>query len=449
MHTMLVKERIAIVIGIIVVILLAGSIFYYFSVAPSSQSSPFVIEFPTNPTAYPNAIAVDNNGRVWFSMWNETALGVLYPSNGTIKTFPLPEQSKGLQTWGIAVDNSKGLVWFTDADSNAVWSFNISTSKFLEYSIPTSDSFPYQLAIDHYGNVWFSESFAGMLGEITSLGVLKEYPIPQNGSNVDHTGLTVDNNDTVWFTEPNSNMIGSFRSGAFTILNMTGLIYSPVGIAVDNQGNIWVTQHTIPGLIAEFNPFTHSIKSISTSYSPLFGTSLPYFIYTDSQGNLWFNEHYGNAIARFNPSTGSLTEFHVPLKRPMPQTGNISGILTMTLSSNGTPWFTELFAGNIGMINASRPVSQKITVGNSQISVSSESSTMLSIQGSAHSSLAAYVGNFTSGLTFIFSPNNGSGNFSSTLTIQNNGAKAGVYFVTVSDATGPVTVSQVIKVTVT
>jgi virginiamycin B lyase len=447
----LIKKKI--IVATIVGIVLVGTLLYIFLSTPSVTSSPYVIEYPTKATAYPNAITVDSSGRVWFSLWNEASLGVFFPSNETIRTFHLPLPSNStLQTWGVVVDDNRGVVWLTDATSNAIWKFNISTREFTEYSVPTIGSFPYQLALDKQGNVWFSESFAGKLGEIDAHGAIKEYTVPQNGSNVDPTGLVIDKNGTIWFTEPNSNMIGSFSEGSFTLLNMTGEIYSPVGITIDSQGNLWVTEHTYPGLIAEYDPATHGIKTISTSYSPVFGTSLPYFIYSDSQGNLWFNEHYGNAIARYNPASGELTEFYVLLEHPMPQTGNISGILTMALSQNGTPWFTELFTGNIGTIKTNVPLKSEIltNLGEQELNLSSHANATLSvsIQGEGESSLSAYIGNLSSHLVFSFSPANGSGNFSSILTVEDNGTNPGNYFVTISDKASLLTQSQVIEIIV-
>lgn len=443
------KETKRIVTIIVIIVIIAGSsLLYYFSIVPAATSSPYVAEFPTTRTAFPNAIAVDDQGRVWFASWNETALGVLYPSNGTVMMFPLPEpSSSGLETWGVAVDNAKGAVWLTDHISNAIWSFDMKSHAFTKYPVPTNDSFPYQILLDQQGNVWFGEMFAGKLGELTTQGVMKEYPIPGNGYTPDPTGLAIENG-TLWFTEPLENIVGSFNSGVFTLYNLTGSIYSPVGIAVDSHGNLWVTEHTFPGLIGEFNPATHFVKTFSTSFPPALGSSLPYFIYVDSHDNVWFNEHYGNGIAVFNPATNSLIEYHVPLKFAIP--GNLSGILTMALSQGDGPWFTELFTGNIGTINTSVPIEQELTIANQagpiSIANGSSASVSLSIQGGG--ALSAYLGNFTQDFSFAFTPQSGTGNFSSVIRIQNSGAKPGVYFLTISDATKFLTVSQIIELKV-
>lgn len=440
------RKRMATVI-IIILILIGSTLLYYFSIVPPPPGSPFVTEFPTNSNSYPNAIAVDGQGRVWFALQKETALGMLYPSNGTIKTFPLPESGNpGLETWGIAIDYARGLVWLTDHISNAIWSFNVTSLAFTKHAIPTNDSFPFQIALDSKGNVWFTESFAGKLGEFTSQGMMKEYAIPQNGTGIDPSGLAIAN-ETIWFTEPDSNVIGSFSNGSFKLYNTTGYIYSPVGIAVGSNGNLWVTQHTYPGLISEYDPSNQNVMTFSTSYLPEYGTSLPYFIHVDPSGDVWFNEHYGNSIAKFSPASNTLVEYYVPLRHPVQ--GNLSYILTSALSESGEPWFTELFTGNIGTINNTMPVVQTFSFANqSTYQIANGSSLTLNLVVNGGGALSVYLGNFTQGLGFSFSPQSGDRTFTSKLVIQNNGSESGTYVVTVSDATQYITFSRIMEITV-
>jgi len=57
----------------------------------------------------------------------------------------------------------------------------------------------------------------------------------------------------------------------------------------------------------------------------------PYFVYVEPKsGNVWFNEHYGNAIGEFNPSSNQMVEYLIPSK--LASVGNISGAVTMNLA---------------------------------------------------------------------------------------------------------------------
>ncbi|MCL4519413.1 MAG: SMP-30/gluconolactonase/LRE family protein, partial [Thaumarchaeota archaeon] len=369
------RKKIMIVVSLLIAIALISSslFYYYYGILPSDQGikrtfvstpiqSQYITEYPTETsTSSPNGIATDSQGNVWFALEGETAIAELYPSNNTMHVFPLPEpKNPGLTTWGIAVDNTRNLVWFTDSNNNSIWAFNILTSNFTKHPLLTKFAFPYQLALDNQGNVWFTELYGNKIGEITVQGQLGEFAVPApNSSSLSYgpgpSGITVDKkNNEVWFTEAFTNSVASYLNGHFELYNLSNLITAPVGIAIDSKGNLWITQHG-PSFISEFNPETHYFRTISTSIqtSPNEGTSLPYFIQVDSRGNVWFNEHYGNAIAMFSPSNNTLIEYEIPSR--LPSAGNISSALTIALSADGQPWFTELFTGNIGTVNTHVP----------------------------------------------------------------------------------------------
>ncbi|MGA2875686.1 MAG: SMP-30/gluconolactonase/LRE family protein [Nitrososphaerales archaeon] len=448
--------RFAIVLAVIaIVLILLGSLAYFFvesnepiPYTSSPETSQYTTEYPTNlPTTTPNAIAVDAQGNVWFTLENQSSLAELNPTTGKIQEFPIPVHAKGsTTTWGIVVDNTRGLVWFTEQVSNSVWSFSISTHKFVQYELKSPISFPFGIALDEQGNVWFTEFFGNKIGEITTSGVLTEIPIPLEGY-IEPSSITVDSTDKVWFTLPGENSTGSYFDGQFSIQNLTGLALIPVGISVDSQGNIWLTQHG-PSFISEFNPATHYFKTISTSVPGVFGTSLPYFDYVDLNGNVWFNEHYGNAMAEFVPSNNTLLEYFIPTR--ITYAGNISGMLTSNLSPSGQPWYTEFFAGKVGTINTDAPLDLQLNLLNYTTPIVLSSNGTTSIQFKISGPLATQaaikesVGNFSSSFTYGVSQSLAG----QVIAIHDNGSKAGVYFVTISALTSSLGVSQIIELEV-
>ncbi len=70
------------------------------------------------------------------------------------------------------------------------------------------------------------------------------------------------------------------------------------------------------------------------------GSTRPIAQAFDNNGMLWFNELFGNAIGRFDPATGTITEFPLPV--PNSQPGG------MTLGPNGNIWFNENTTNRIG-----------------------------------------------------------------------------------------------------
>ena len=465
------KRLLVITAAVIIIIALIALVAFSFvlqsqnrgveTVTSNPRKSEYVTEFPTqnNETA-PNGVAIDSHGSVWFTLQNESALAKLEPNNGTITEYHIPlAKNTGTTTWGIAVDNSRDLVWFTELVSNSLWSFNMTDHKFAQYQLKTPASFPYGIAIDRNGDVWFTEILGNKIGEITANGTLSEFNIPLPGGYLEPSGITIDNSSRVWFTLAGIDEVGSYFHGQFQFYNLTGLIVTPVSIAVDSRGNLWLTQHG-PSFISEFNPRTGYFETISTSIPPPpLNASLPYFDYVDPSGNVWFNEHYGNSIAMYNPSTRTLTEYRIPTR--FAYVGDISGMLTMNLSPlNSDPWFTEYFSGNVGTVNASLP--PKISVGiqnnsglfGSPLRVPNGTSASITVlvndSGQNQVVFAAAVGNFsgTSRLAFAFSNASSTLPYQSTLTITNKGSKAGAYFVTITAEASNLAVSRVIEVVV-
>lgn len=433
---------------VLVMVILAGSIAYYNATdstyASRPQVSQYTIEYPLRlSSSTPNAIAVDASGNVWFTLENMSSLAELNPV-GMVHQYRIPTGSDNSTTsWGIVVDNSRGLVWFTEQATNSVWSFNIKTHQFTRYDLKTAYAFPFGIALDRQGNVWFTEFFGNKIGEITINGNINEIPIPLQSQYLEPSAITEGPQGKIWFTLPGINSIGSYYEGKFAIQNLTGLVELPVGISFDNQGNIWMTQHG-PSFISEFNPVTHYFRTISTTVPSYYSSSLPYFDHVGPNSNIWFNEHEGNAMGEFIPSNNTLIEYFVPTRVFY----NISGMLTSALSTAGTPWYTEFFAGKVGTINITAPLDLHLSLPNytKPITISQKASINLPVSLSGQvaylASVNAEVGNFTNSISYNYSK------VGHSITLTTNDSQPGVYFVTVSAISSVLSYSQVIELEV-
>ena len=197
---------------------------------------------------------------------------------------------------------------------------------------------------------------------------------------------------TVWFTEVYADSVGSLSNGTFHGYPLVGAS-SPTGIALDpSSGDVWVTLHGGSD-IAELDPATNSTKVISTSVPTGVQSTLPYFVAVDAHGNVWFDEHYGNAIARFTPSNQTLVEYEIPTR--VASLGDISGALTIGLDPSGHPWFTEFYTGKIGMVDQAIGVDLEVSTnppanGSSPIELSTggNATILVKVNGGSPSSLA-------------------------------------------------------------
>ena len=145
------KSYLAIIVVVILITIAAASAGYLLSRnAPTTSTTSFeftskpeistyVTEYPTQASSTsPNAIAVDAQGNIWFALWNLSDIAELNPVNGTIHEYHVPGIKPGaMNTWGMAVDNSRNIVWFPEFSSNSIWGFNITSGKFTQYVVKT------------------------------------------------------------------------------------------------------------------------------------------------------------------------------------------------------------------------------------------------------------------------------------------------------------------------
>ncbi len=251
-----------------------------------------------------------------------------------------------------------------------------AAGSFVEFPIPSTNSFPRGIAAGPDGNLWFVENGTNKIGRITTAGVITEFPIPT--ANAQPSGIAPGPDGNMWFTEYNANKIGRITIGRRrnrvldshtrqqTDRHRGGTGREPVvhrewrepdrpnhagwglrgvpdphfqqsamGIAAGPDGNIWFTessankigQITTAGVITEF--------PIPTA------NGLPYGIAAGPDGNVWFTEFAVYKIGRITPA-GFVTEFRTPTSFSQPY-GIVAG-------PDRNIWFAENSGNRIGRI---------------------------------------------------------------------------------------------------
>jgi len=77
---------------------------------------------------------------------------------------------------------------------------------------------------------------------------------------------------------------------------------------------------------------------------------------------IWFSEHFAGRVAKYDPTTGSLTEYFVPAT-------TIPYAWWMWPGPGNLVWFTAFGLGDIGYVNASLPVPISISAGVEPVTV--------------------------------------------------------------------------------
>ncbi len=110
-----------------------------------------------------------------------------------------------------------------------------------EFTIPTANSAPYDIALGPDGNLWFVEYAGNNIGRITTAGVITEFPVPTANSEPEDIAVGPDGN--LWFVEFGGNKVGRITTaGVITDFPVPTANSEPMGIAVGPDGNLWFTE---------------------------------------------------------------------------------------------------------------------------------------------------------------------------------------------------------------
>jgi hypothetical protein len=224
------------------------------------------------------------------------------------------------------------------------------------------------MTIDSTGKIWLTLLGTNQIAEYDPS--TKQSPRLYNAPAPDSSlqGITQARDGTIWFAETAAKKIGNLipcQSDPCTITDygppMGVEISFPIQLAVDPNGTVWFTDHG-SRQFGSFNPSTHEWKVYGIGYcSAPFAdcaVGLPNAISVDYHGEIWFSEHYAGRVARYDPSSGTLTEYSVPANTP-------PYVWWMSPGPGNLIWFTAFGIGRIGYVNASIPVpiSVNLTTG--------------------------------------------------------------------------------------
>src|SRR5713226_4728371 len=352
---------------------------------PNAQNWAAIVAMPAG-YGQPLFVAVDQSGKVWFTMPVTNSIGVYDPVSSTVAQWAVPTPSAG--PWGIAID-SKGMVWFTEHYGNRIGSFDPNSHTFHEVATPASNSQPYGITVDASNNIWFTENTdsVALIGEYTNQGVLKEYKIrntPTGGTGLTPHLITIDPSGNIWWSEGFASAIGTLNVAAAqsgTNNGVTEYPYTPScgscgshtsGISADKQGLIWLDD----SLQNTFGSFPIGGGSFSFFNSPSGGH--PHDgLNVDSQNRIWFDEEFANKLAEAIQS-GSPTPTPTPILTPSPMPSTPLGTDTFQRAnqslwgsaSDGQTWGGDAnsrsvfsISGNAGLVSNTGSSSYSAVLG--------------------------------------------------------------------------------------
>ncbi len=370
------------------------------------NSNFYVSEIKTSSKCeMPLAITIDDEG-VWY-ISTKNGLLVKYDINHEKftkyaipiwKSRDLPTDSS--QVWELKHDLSGSNLWFTDEKQNSIWKFDKINKSFEMFPVPSNSSlfgtsYPVSIDFDSKGNIYFvgirtPSLYIGNISQMkngTSSGIsVIDLPIDEfKGIEPDLVSvgsIVVDKkNPVVWismlaFGQKGLILKYDIINNSFKTFVLPSDLTSPVGLLLDGNNNLWVTDHGT-NIFFKFNVNTENITKFTTSMAStkLFGGNeirgaytLPYWLKNGFNSTVLFNEHTGNQIARFDPANEILTEYWLPSQNKLfgpcdpsnleINNCGIGNILQFSDEKDGKIWFTEWSENKIGFIkNSSIPFS--------------------------------------------------------------------------------------------
>ena len=304
--------------------LIAATMAAFATMSPANDSPPALhfTEYTLSPFTYPGDIIAGRDGALWFTQID----GI-----GRITTAGVVTLYSGPAGDGFELTESPHQnFWFTDPFDNAIVRMT-ATGRGKIYPLLRGATFPWGIATDQAGRIWFAEfnySTLGQcwIGEIDATGTITEYPVPTLYTYPHAITLGPDN--AMWFTESGAGGRGIARitsGGEVTEFPLTDMGQQFSSIATGSDGALWVT-----------DDINDTITRISTSgtatvYPTPTLNSEPESITRGANQTLWFVEHNPMLIGRITTS-GVITEFTPPTSSPP---------TSIVLGSDGAMWFTQ------------------------------------------------------------------------------------------------------------
>jgi streptogramin lyase len=333
-------------------------------VVPAHAITPTITEFSQGITGNdPWSITAGPDGNLWF---------IEYATPGQIAKITPAGQITEVATGGTGnlslnpqiagiVAGPDGNLWFTEGrNPGRVGEINPATGELHEIATGGSSGFtinsgPEEIARGPDGNLWFAEVSdpPSAVARVTTSGVVTEFSSGITAGSEPNSITPVAAADgNLWFTEvkSNANAIGRLNpsTGASTEFS-SGLVANGDirDITPGPDGNVWFAQFANPGRIGRITP-SGAITEVATGgVTPGFTANMnPDGIASGPDGAIWFTEFHQpsgqGAVARFDPTTGTVQEF------PTPTT--ISGPIQIVQGPDGNMWFTEFGARRVARI---------------------------------------------------------------------------------------------------
>ena len=233
----------------------------------------------------PHSIERANNGDMWFTLCisGEMAKFDIKTKEYTITSSAPAPRPRGAYPHTLRINpaDPEGLVWYTDAGSNAVFSLHPETLEVTQYDLLAADQVTGGGRGESRGRTPYGIDFSPVDGMI-------------------------------WYTKLNGNRIGRIdpKVEGGDIQEWEPPFRGPRRLHVAQDGIVWVPAWGT-GNFGSFDPKTEEWEVFDLPDSL---NQLPYALNVGPKGNIWICGTASDSIYRFDPKTKDLTEYRMPTR---------------------------------------------------------------------------------------------------------------------------------------
>ena len=132
-------------------------------------------------------------------------------------------------------------MWFTEFAANKIGRIS-GTGAITEFTVPTANAGPYQIAYGAGGAMWFTEYNTTKIGRISGDGTIREFPIPAPSYGAG--AITGSGPGPVFAADPAGFVDVVSPQGAMTRIKVPPAAGLPFGVARLSSGALWLSELT-------------------------------------------------------------------------------------------------------------------------------------------------------------------------------------------------------------
>jgi streptogramin lyase len=272
---------------------IATAYIYGTGTGPQVIFSPPVKSVVASGFSYPQGVAVDESGSVFFADDNTWSVKEIMAGSGAVNV----RGGGFLQTHGVALDGA-GNIFVVDwsAMKEIVAAGGYHAVNFLTGCTYMCDVYkPVGVAVDGSGNAFVTNIYSRTLTEYLAAGGYATSNTLASGFTP--YGVALDASGNVFVSDTTNNAVKEIlAAGGYTSVNILGSGFSgPQGVAVDASGNVFVadTNHNAVKEIVAAGGYT-TVKTLAGGFSG------PQGVAVDGSGNVFVSDTGHNAVDKLD-----------------------------------------------------------------------------------------------------------------------------------------------------